>query len=64
VSLKSKFDLTPSRLSFTYGGGDGDDDDYDDNDCDVDDYIYNVSKIVRVMFGCYDTIILFVLTSI
>jgi len=43
-------------LSFTY--------DDDDDDCDDDDYVYEVSKIVRVMFGCYDTIIFFVLSSI
>ena len=53
-------------MSFTYGDDDDDDDDDDNNnddDCDVDDYVYDVSKIVRVKFGCYDTIIFFVLTS-
>jgi hypothetical protein len=31
-------------LSFTYG--DDDDDNNNDDDCDVDDYVYDVSKIV------------------
>jgi len=59
LSLKSKLDLTSSRLSFSYG----DDDNNNDDDCDVDDYVYDVSKNVRVKFGCYDTTVFFVLTS-
>jgi hypothetical protein len=45
-------------LSFIY------DDDDDDDDCDVDDEVYDVSKIVQVMFVCYDTTNSFLPTNI